>query len=410
MTSMDPHAPAPDAPAYPMPRTCPLSLAPGYAKLQEEGPVARVTMPNGEPAWIVTRHREVRQALTEPRVSADRTRPGYPVFPGIPSREVMRESFRGGIMGMDPPEHTVHRRLLLPEFTVRRVQALRPRIQEIVDRCLDAMVASGPPVDLVQALSLPVPAQVICDMLSMPLAERKVVDQLTRVTLRHDALPDDRAAAMAELRRMFQALVDAREGDPGDDLLGRMITSYRAAGLYDRELMARMVGALLSGGHETTASMISLGTVALLERPDQLAKLRRDPGLMPRAVEELLRYFTPLAELSGYRTALEDIELGGVPIAAGDGLIAHSGTANRDPAAFDRPDDLDIERQAHHHVAFGYGVHQCLGQNLARVELEVVFASLFDRLPDLRLAVPLDGLDFRDHLAIYGLHRLPVTW
>jgi cytochrome P450 len=400
----------PGPPVYPLPRTCPFSLAPGYRALQEDEPVARVTMPDGEPAWLLTRHEDVRQVLADSRVSADRTLDGYPLFPGMPSREVMRRDFRGGIMGMDPPEHTVHRRLLLPEFTVRRVQAWRPRVQEVVDACLDAMVAAGPPADLVQALALPVPAQVVCDMLSMPLADRRVVDERARVTLSRDASPEDRAAAAAELREVFAALVASRQDDPGDDLLGRMITSYRAAGLYDPELMARMVGALLSGGHETTASMIALGTTALLAHPDQLARVRADAAAWPRAVEELLRYFTPLAEFSGFRAARDDVEVGGRTIRKGDGIIAHGGAANRDARAFDRPDELDLGRRAHHHVAFGYGVHQCLGQNLARLELEVTYATLFDRLPGLRLAVPVEDLEFKDHLAIYGLHRLPVTW
>jgi cytochrome P450 len=367
-------------------------------------------MPNGEAAWLLTRYEDVRKVLGDSRVSADRTLPGYPVFPSLPSREVMRESFRGGLMGMDPPEHTDHRRLLLPEFTVRRVRALRPRIQEIVDERLDAMLAAERPVDLVQALALPVPAQVICDMLSMPYADREVIDRLTRVMLDRDVSTDERTAAGTELRGIFERLVDSRQDDPGDDLLGRMIAAYRTAGMYDRELMARMVGALLSGGHETTANTISLATVALLENPDELAKLRGDPDLLPRAVEELLRYLTPLAELGGYRAARGSIEVGGVVIGRGEGIIAHGGAANRDPAIFDRPEVLDVERRAHHHVAFGYGVHQCLGQNLARVELEVTLGSLFDRIPGLRLAAPVDELEFKDHMSIYGLHRLPVTW
>jgi cytochrome P450 len=216
--------------------------------------------------------------------------------------------------------------------------------------------------------------------------------------------------AATELRAIFEQLVIDREQHPGDDLLSRLIAKYRDASMYDRELMARMAGALLSGGHETTANMISLGTVALLTNPDQLDEIKRDLSLMPGAVEELLRYFTPLAEFSGYRAATADIEIGGVLIRAGDGIIAHGGAANRDADAFDSPDTLATDRGARHHVAFGYGAHQCLGQNLARLEMEIALATLFDRIPELRLAVPVEELHFKDHASIYGIYELPVTW
>jgi cytochrome P450 len=399
-----------ELPVFPMRRTHPFDIAPEYSRLRTEQPIAQVRMPNGELAWLVTRYEYVRQLLTDPRVSADRTKPGYPLFPGIPSRQMMRENFRGGLMGMDPPAHTDHRRLLIAEFTVQRVRSLRPRIQQIVDACIANTLAAPRPVDLVQTLSLPAPSHVICDLLGMPYADRVAVDRRTKTMLSRAASTEEKGTAAAELRAVFEQLVIDREENPGDDLLSRLIAKYRDASMYDRELMARMAGALLSGGHETTANMISLGAVALLTNPDQLAEIKRDPSLMPGAVEELLRYFTPLAEFTGYRAATADIEIGGVLIRAGDGIIAHSGAANRDAEVFASPDTLATDRGARHHVAFGYGAHQCLGQNLARLELEIALTTLFQRIPDLRLAVPVADVPFKDQVSIYGIHTLPVTW
>ena len=398
------------APVFPMHRTSPLTIAPEYDELRTREPIAKVAMPTGELVWLVTSYDYVRQILADPRVSADRRQPHFPIFPGVPNRKLLVENFRGGLLGMDPPEHTVHRRLLMGEFTVKRVRAMRPRIQELVDECVTRMLREGGPADLVQALSYPVPAHVVTDMLGMPYADRETVDRCTKLTLNPAAGDDERSAAGAELRALFAAWVARKEQDLGDDLLSRVIIRYREAGQYDRRQMAGMAGALLSGGHETTANMISLGAMALLRHPDQLAQLRDDPSRMPAAVEEFLRFFSPLSEFAGYRVALADIEIGGVLIRAGDGLIALGSAANRDGAVYDRPDELDVGRDAHNHVAFGYGMHQCLGQNLARLELEIALATLFRRIPGLRLAVPPAELRFKDHATIYGLYDLPVTW
>lgn len=398
------------APVFPMRRAGPLAIAPEYSRLSAEQPIDKVAMPTGELVWLITSFDYVRQILADPRVSADRRQPHFPIFPGVPSRQLLVENFRGGLLGMDPPEHTAHRRLLMGEFTVKRVREMRPRIQALVDECVDETLRRPRPVDLVQTLSYPVPAHVVTDLLGMPYADREFVDRQTKITLNPAAGEEDRRAAGAELRARFQTWVARKEQDLGDDLLSRVIAKYRAAGRYDSRQMAGMAGALLSGGHETTANMISLGAMALLRHPEQLAQLQRDPSRMPAAVEEFLRFFSPLSEFAGYRVALADIELGGVLIREGEGLIALGSAANRDAAAYDRPDELDIGRDAHNHVAFGYGMHQCLGQNLARVELEIALTTLFRRIPDLRLAAPLDQLRFKEHATIYGLYELPVTW
>jgi cytochrome P450 len=213
------------------------------------------------------------------------------------------------------------------------------------------------------------------------------------------------------LRDYLRTLVERKNGDPSDDLLSRLIVEQLRTGQMDIEDIVSMGLLLLIAGHETTANMIALGTVALLENPDQLAELRDtdDPKLVANAVEELLRYLT-IVHNGRRRVALEDIEIGGEVIRAGEGVVIATEVANRDEAAFPDPDTLDIHRAARHHVAFGYGVHQCLGQPLARVELQVVYSTLYRRIPSLALAVPVDELPFKHDMAIYGVHALPVTW
>ncbi|MFJ8861724.1 cytochrome P450 [Streptomyces sp. NPDC102451] len=211
-----------------------------------------------------------------------------------------------------------------------------------------------------------------------------------------------------ELRDYFGELVTAKEADPGDDVLGRLIVKNRGTKVFDHDALVGIAMLLQLAGHETTANVISLGVVGLLQNPDQLAALTADPGLAPQAVEELLRYFTVLDTV--YRVAVEDIEVDGVGISRGDGVILALGSANRDETVFPGPDRLDIERSHHGHVTFAYGVHQCLGQNLARLELEVVLSTLFARLPDLRLAVPVEKLPFKEHSDAYGIFEVPVTW
>jgi cytochrome P450 len=265
---------------------------------------------------------------------------------------------------MDPPEHGPARRAVLGEFTVRRLEALRPRIQEIVDG-------------------------------------QKVIKQSTP--------PEERWAAMEAVQGYMADLIAEKEKNPPDDLLGRQIVKLRADGTYRRTALTGMGLLLLVAGHETTANMISLSTMAFLRNPEQLAMIKADPGKTLNAVEEMLRYFT-IIDVATARLCVEDIEVGGQLIRDGEGVLALGYSANRDPRAFENPDELDIERGARHHVAFGFGPHQCLGQNLARMELQIVFDTLFRRVPTLELAMDIDELPFKDDANIYGLYQLPVTW
>ncbi|MEW9556505.1 cytochrome P450 [Nonomuraea sp. NPDC050783] len=387
-----------------MRRVCPFDPPPRYAELREQAPVTRVSIPGGRIAWLVTGHANVRAVLTDPHVSSDRTHPGFPlVMPGF------ERNLKGSILTMDPPEHNRYRRMLAPEFTVRRVQGMRSRVQEIVDSQIEQLLAGPRPADLVQALSLPVPSLVICELLGVPYSERAFFHARTAQIFHKSTTAERRAAAMREIREFLHRLVSDKVDDPGEDLLSRLVVKYQEAGLFDHEAMSAMALTLLVAGHETTANMISLGVVALLENPDQLAELCEEPSLMAGAVEELLRYFT-IVDQATSRVATQDIEVDGVLIRAGEGIIAAASSANRDPRVFEDPDRLDIHRSARGHLAFGYGVHQCLGQNLARMELDIVYTTLFRRVPGLRLAVPFDELPFKHDANVHGLHSLPVTW
>ncbi|HEX4701997.1 MAG TPA: cytochrome P450 [Pseudonocardiaceae bacterium] len=392
-----------------MVRTAPFDPPPQYAHLRADTPVTRAALPGGRSAWLVSGHENVRRLLADPRVSSDRTHPAFPMFVEI-SPEQMRKtaSFGKALIGADPPEHTDRRRMLITEFTVRRIQGLRPRIEEIVHSCIDAMIAGDRPVDLVRELALPVPSLVICELLGVPYEDREFFQGKTRTLIRRTTPPDERSQASDELRAYFDRLITAKEHSPGDDLLGRLIVRNRETPVFSHELLIGLATLLLLAGHETTANVIALGTLALLENPDQLAALNADPTLVPTAVEEMLRYLTIVE--AGFRVAMADIEIAGTVIRAGEGIVALGQSANRDQAAFQDADQFDIGRGARHHVAFGYGIHQCLGQNLARMELEVVFGTLFRRLPGLRVSTPLSELPFKDDAAIYGLYELPVTW
>jgi cytochrome P450 len=242
----------------------------------------------------------------------------------------------------------------------------------------------------------------------VPYADRDFFQSRTKRLLSRSTPPAQRQQMSEDLRVYFDQLITTKEAAPGDDLLGRLIVRNAETEVFSHDLLVGLSTLLLIAGHETTSNVISLGTMALLQHPDQLAALTADPSLIPSAIEEMLRFLNIVE--AGFRVATEDIELAGTVIKAGDGLIALAGSANRDDSAFDDPDEFDVTRGARHHVAFGYGIHQCLGQNLARMELEIVFGTLFRRMPGLRLAVPIEDVPLKDDAFIYGVHSLPVTW
>ncbi|MFC5815234.1 cytochrome P450 [Nonomuraea harbinensis] len=393
----------------PVERGCPFAPPAAYERLRERAPISRVRLTSGGEAWWVSGHEEGRAVLADPRFSCDKRKEGFPLFTLDAATLRQLRSQPPLMLGMDGAEHAAARRPVIGEFTVRRLAALRPRIQDIVDRFIDDLLATDQqPADLVQALSLPVPSLVICELLGVPYSDHGFFQSRTTMMVSRTSL-EDRQRAFAELRAYIDDLVTRKESEPGDDLFSRQIARQRRQGALDHAGLVSLAFLLLTAGHETTANMISLGVVALLTHPQQLSLITANPDKTPMAVEELLRYFT-IADGVTSRVATEDVEIGGARIKAGEGVIVSALSANWDPAAFKDPAELDVERGARHHLAFGFGPHQCLGQNLARMELQIVFDTLFRRVPALRLATPAEDLPFKSDAVVYGVHELPVTW
>ncbi|WP_333743221.1 cytochrome P450 [Streptomyces ardesiacus] len=390
--------------AFPQDRTCPYHPPAAYAPLRATRPLTRVTLFDGRQAWLVTGHTAARRLLADQRLSSDRSRDGFPVtsarLAGVRGR-------KAALVGVDDPEHRTQRRMVLPEFTLRRAAALRPHIRRIVGERLDTMIAGGPPADLVSAFALPVPSMVICALLGVPYAVHEFFEEQSRRLLR-GPLPADTVDARDRLEAYLGELIDRKRKEPGDGLLDDLVRRQRNEGRTDREQLVAFAVILLVAGHETTANMISLGTYTLLTNPGRLAELRAEPGLLPDAVEELMRVLSIADGL--LRMAVEDIEVDGQIIRAGEGVVFSTSVINRDESVYPDPDALDWHRPARHHVAFGFGIHQCLGQNLARAELEIALHALFERLPTLRLAAPADEIPFKPGDTVQGMLELPVTW
>jgi cytochrome P450 len=398
---------AAEIPDYPMARAsgCPFDPPPELRAKQQEAPVVKVRLFDGRTAWVVTRYADQRAVLADPRLSADVSNPGYPS-----SAPVDGQGSKVSFILKDDPEHARLRRMVTAPFTIKRVEAMRPAVQKIVDELIDAMLAGPKPVDLVRAFALPVPSLVISELLGVPYDDHEFFQVNSSTMISRTASPGERDGAIAALAGYLDDLVGEKIASPGEDLLSGLVGRVEA-GELPRSEAAQMGVLLLLAGHETTANMIALGTLALLQNPDQLALLRDgdDPKLVASAVEELLRYLN-ITHSGRRRVALEDLEIAGRTIRAGEGVIFPNDIGNRDPEAFPEPDKLDIRRDARHHVAFGFGVHQCLGQPLARMELQVVYSTLYRRIPNLRLAAPLGEIPFKHDASVYGVHELPVTW
>ncbi|MFP5347579.1 MAG: cytochrome P450 [Actinomycetes bacterium] len=362
----------------------------------------------GTTAYLVTRYDDVREVLSDAARFSNVNPQGF-VQPDGPqlSEEELAQMRAGQLLVMDPPDHTRIRRMLAPEFTVRRIKHLEPRIVQIVEQHLDALEEAGPPADLVATFAMPIPSLVICELLGVPYEERDGFQQRTRRLLNLSISVEERIALARESREYMRSLVQRAKADPHDDILGRLVLQHGDE-LTDDELTG-IAGLLLIAGHETTSNMLGLGTLALLRHPEQLALVRDDPDVAENAVEELLRWLSIVH--SGFpRTTTTEVEIAGHTIPSGSLIVFALPAANRDDALSDHPDRLDVTRGAPGHVAFGHGVHHCLGAPLARMEMRIAFPALLRRFPRLALAVPFDEVDFRSFNLIYGLQSLPVTW
>jgi cytochrome P450 len=369
---------------------------------REHGPISHFTYPGGKPGWVVTGYDLVRAVLADQRFSSRRE---LMLHPTIDYGDIeIPPAPPGEFLLMDEPQHSRYRKPLVGKFTVRRMRLLAERVEQITAEHLDAMAAAGPPVDLVPAFAKPIPAIMICELLGVPYADRGAFQENVGRFMDGETSDEDVMTAYTAVQQYLADLVVAKRADPTDDLLSDLTDTD----LTDEELRGMSL-LLLAAGLDTTANMLALGTFALLQNPAQLAALRGDPALVDGAVEELLRYLSVAKTF--WRTALEDVELGGRTIRAGDRLILSYSTANRDPERFADPHALDLKRNVSGHLAFGHGIHQCLGQQLARVELRVAFPALVARFPTLRLAVPAEEVGLRPETAdIYGVKSLPVAW
>jgi cytochrome P450 len=395
------------APRFPFERGCPFDPPAEYRLARERGPLARVELWNGERAWLVTRHEHVRAILADDgRFSGRFAQRG---FPTVTEARVAVDRGERAFVGMDNPEHDRFRRLFTQEFSVPGLRALEPRIVALAGGLLDAMVNAGPPADLVADFAVTFPSLVMSVLMGSPFEDHRFI--IDCAVARHGLTqtPGEARDKARELAAYVRRLIDAKEAEPGDDLITRILHAHVLPGRLGRDELAEIGAMLLRAGHDTTTNMIGLGTLLLLREPAQLERLRADPALARRAVEELLRHASPV-QFSPRRVARVDVEIGGVTVRAGEGLFLLLASANRDEAVFTDPDAVRLERDAARHVAFGFGIHQCLGQTLARMELAVAFEAILRRLPGIALAQPEGSLRFKHEMQIFGVHALPVTW
>jgi cytochrome P450 len=399
--------PLPHCPAFPFRRDDPLSPPAAYARAREAEPMCRVTLWNGSQAWLVTRHEHVRAILADDARFSGRF--GQDGFPTVTEARVAVDRGERAFVGMDNPEHDRFRRMLTQEFSVPRMRALEPEIARLAETLIGGMIAAGPPQDLVQTLAVPFPSLVMSALFGSPYEDHRFI--IDCAVARHGLTQSvDTANAKArELVDYVRRLIDAKAAAPGEDLLSRVLHAHVHPGRMTRDELAEIGAMILRAGHDTTTNLVAMGTLLLLRDDAQRARLAADPAGIPRAVEELLRLVSPV-QFSPRRVARVDVEIGGATVRAGDGLFLLLGSANRDAAVFPDPDALDVGRDAARHLAFGFGIHQCLGQTLARIELRIVFETILRRLPALRLAGPADALRFKDDMQIYGVHALPVAW
>jgi cytochrome P450 len=386
---------------------------PVFAQVRELGPVHDVTLADGHDAWLVVGYEEARTALNDPRLSKD-MHAALATGSGVVAEGLPGPAFARHMLTVDPPDHTRLRRLVSAAFSVRRVEGLRTRIQAITDDLLDDIARQGPNsrIDLVAAFAFPLPFTVICELLGVPDRDRAPLGEGFTKLLVPTSTPAEYASAKEAsdaVVAMLKALVEAKQVDPGNDLVSALISARDGEERLDSQELLSTIFQLVVAGHDTTASLIGNSVVALLRNPAQLEQLRADPARIPKAIEEFLRYDAPVPH-STFRYTAEPMTLGGVAVPAGDQVIICLAAANRDGGRYASPEALDLERDEARHLAFGHGIHHCLGAPLARLEGYVALESLLRRYPEISLAVPAADLRWGhgDGLVLRGLSELPV--
>ncbi|WP_066285422.1 cytochrome P450 [Arthrobacter sp. B6] len=397
-------------PEYRAPRDmrCPFDPPPATMELARKSTVTRVRQWDGIVAWLVTGYEEARAVLSDnEHFSVNPANPGFPEKNAAYTAVMGRDH---NLRTMDPPEHGEQKRMLVRDFTVRKVESLRPKMQDLVDELIDEMLDSPQPFEFHHGFALEIPTRIICDLLGVPVEDRNWFTGLSLTATSAGVSVEEAAAAGQDLYDYIDKLLDVKLATPGEDLTSRLVHEQLQAGALSRKDTIELIRFLLIAGHETTANTITLSVLALLQHPDQLEAMKSDPELIPNAVDELLRYLS-VAHTGRRRVAIADVMVGDQLIKAGEGVIVGNHIADRDPDQFPEPATLDIRRQnAKTALAFGFGIHQCLGQTLSRVELQVVHSTLWRRVPSLALAKPITELDFVEDRPIIGVDYVPVIW
>lgn len=394
-------------PRFPFARVDPLAPPPEYAHARAQGPLFPVTLWNGRRAWLVTRHAEIRQILSDDaRFSGAMA---HPDFPAVTEARVVVDKNERAFVGMDNPRHDHYRRMFTREFSVRRMAALKPEITRIADALIDAMVAAGPPADLVDAFAVKFPSLVMAALVGSPYEDHPFIIECAAARHGLTQTPRHAETKARELAAYFRRLIERKMAEPGDDLTSRVIEAQVKPGLLSIDEFAEIGAMILRAGHDTTTNMIGMGMLLVLLNPQLREEMTQRPASIENAVEELLRVISPV-QFSPRRVALEDVTIGEVTVRKGEGLFCLLASANRDEREFADPDRIDAHRDASNHLTFGYGIHQCLGQMLARFELHIAFERLLTRLPALALAEPIERIRFKHDMQIYGVHALPITF
>ena len=390
----------PEPVSYPFALPDGLELADEYTAARAASGLVRVRLPYGEDSWLVIRYADARLVLGDPRFSRAAAAEHDP--PRSSPAELT------GLLSMDPPDHTRLRTLVAKAFTMRRVEELRPRVRELAEGLVDDLVAAGPPADLVEEFALPLPVAVICELLGVPAADRPRFRVWSDAALSTSTLTaEEFHTNQRELRDYIRALIEEHRAAPADDLMTALIEARDVRDRLSELELVDLCWGFLIAGHETTSSQIPNFVYVLLDQPERWEQLRAEPQLIPSAVEELTRFVPLIAGANFARYAVEDVEVGGVLVRAGEPVLVSTSAANRDGLRFDSPDSLRLDRENNSHLGFGHGIHHCVGAPLARVELQEALLALVSRLPGLRLS---GEIDWKTRMLVRAPRRMPVGW
>ncbi|CAF1175771.1 unnamed protein product [Adineta ricciae] len=390
-----------------MQRKSPLRPPPEYTRLRKEAPVSKAKIWDGSSVWLVSRYKDVVKVLTDSSFSKVRTHPGFPETG--PGGKAAATATKPTFVDMDPPEHTQHRLMVENEFSVKNVESLRPKLEKIANDLIDDMKKKKQPIDLHVAYSLPVPTLMIYDMLGIPYEDHEFLERCNAIRTNGSATSAESSAASQDLMNYLSRLAEKKKIKGGNDMITRLLKQVHQGKLTNDELVA-MTFLLLVAGNATTANMITLGVLTLVQHPDQLNELKKNPSLIKSAVEEILRYLTG-SQFATRRVALKKVKIGNQTIEKNQGVWALNASANEDEDVFPNPTTFNIHRQPNPHLAFGEGIHRCVAEHLARAEIEIAINTLLQRLPNLQLAIPLEKIQYvNDSSRDFGVDALPIKW